>query len=316
MSTTQKLPATILLIDDEQIVHDSIRRILESEDYRIDGAYRVAEAMEKLNSQSYDLVLTDLMMPDDSGMKAVELVAKNHSDCGVVMFTGYSTVESAVQSMKLGALDYLPKPFLPEELIEVVEKALRSVRKSRRDKEIEATYAEAEQAIRSSLDLKEVLNLICSSLTRLLKMKGCCLFLLDRRKQELELVAWKGLSPSYLDKGVVTPTAELTEALQSDELLIISESEFDEKLQYPKQAKAEGIRAIISHPVKLGDAVLGLLRLYANERPSLTKDEADILVRFAMQGARAIENAMAFERVKSDIEELKKQVPQAFASEA
>ena len=114
MKATGKPKATILVIDDEQIVQESVRRILEEEGYEIDGAMRVDQALDLLARRAYDIVLTDLMMPDKSGMEAVQAVATNHPETGVVMFTGFATVDSAVESMKLGALDYLPKPFTPE----------------------------------------------------------------------------------------------------------------------------------------------------------------------------------------------------------
>jgi DNA-binding NtrC family response regulator len=120
-----------------------------------------------LLAKGHDLVFADLMMPDRSGMDAVEAVARDHPHTGVVMFTGFATVDSAVASMKLGALDYLPKPFTPEELVQVTEKALDKTWKARRDREIEQTYAQAEKAIASSLDLKEILNLICASVVKL-----------------------------------------------------------------------------------------------------------------------------------------------------
>jgi FixJ family two-component response regulator len=315
MAAPKKPKAAILLIDDEQIVHDSVRRILESEGYEVDGAFRVAEAIEKLERRSYDLVLTDLMMPDQSGMKAVEAVARDHPHCGVVMFTGFATVESAVESMKLGALDYLPKPFTPEELIDVTQKALAKTYKARRDREIEETYAQAEKAIASSLDLKEVLGLISLSVVRLLKVKGCCLYTYSKKHGRGELAASKGLSEEYLAKGTLDPMMSLPEAMKAEGPILIEESEFDAKLQYPQEARQEGIVAMMSVPLKVQDTVVGLLRIYIAEKRSFDKDEMDILLRFADHGAQAIENAMAYDRLRGDIEQLKKDVPHAFKRE-
>ena len=72
MNSRSRPKTAVLVIDDEQIVHDSVRRILEQEGYLVDGAFRVDQALEKLAKQPYDLVLTDLMMPDRSGMEVVE----------------------------------------------------------------------------------------------------------------------------------------------------------------------------------------------------------------------------------------------------
>jgi CheY-like chemotaxis protein len=309
MNAREKPKATILLIDDEQIVHESVRRILEADGYRVDGAFRVAEALDRLRWQSYDLVLTDLMMPDDSGMKAVEAVARDHPDCGVVMFTGYATVESAVESIKLGALDYLPKPFTPEELSETIQKALDKVLKARRDREIESTYAEAEKAIKSSLDLKEVLNLICESMVRLLKLTGCAVSMRQRKDEKLEIVAYTGLSDEYINKGALNAKQSVPKALESGEVVVVDQSDFDSYLQYPDAARKEGISSIMAVPLEINGTVLGFLRLYAAEKFSLSNEESDILTKFARQAAHAIENAIAYERIRTDIQELQSHIP-------
>ncbi len=309
MSALEKPKATLLVIDDEQIVHESVGRILKEEGYRVDGALRVSEALDLLSKESYDLVLTDLMMPDDSGMKAVEAVARDHPFCGVLMFTGYATVESAVESMKLGALDYLPKPFTPDELVAAVERSLQQVRKARRDKDIEETFSEAERAISASLDLKEILQLISTSMVKLVRMRGSALLLYNKKARTLDLVQSRGLSKDYLDKGVLAVSDALDEFLEAGEPDLIDESEFNERLQYPEEARKEGIVAILSIPLKVKDAALGVVRLYSGDRKTLDDGELDILKKFAEQAARALENAMSYEKVRSDVEGLKKHFP-------
>lgn len=313
MNAGGKPKATILVIDDEQIVHESVRRILEEEGYRVDGALRVDQALDMLAQESYDLVLTDLMMPDRSGMEAVEAVARDQPDCGVVMFTGFATVDSAVESMKLGALDYLPKPFTPEELVEVTEKALQQTYKTRRDREIERQYSDAEKALTSSLDLKEVLNLIGTSVVRLLKVKGASILLYKKTEGTLEVASSCGLSDSYVHKGSLESEKSIPVVLTSGELSTINEPDFDTSLQYPAAARKEGIASIMSVPLKINGTVLGALRIYSAETLSLSDEEMDLLVRFAEQGARALENAMAYERVRSDIDGLKKAIPPTVA---
>jgi DNA-binding response OmpR family regulator len=309
MNAGDKPKASILVIDDEQIVHESVQRILEDEGYVVDGALRVDRALELIGQKSYDLVLCDLMMPDRSGMEAVEAVARDHPATGVVMFTGFATVDSAVQSMKLGALDYLPKPFTPEELIGVIKQGLEKVRKVRRDMEIEQTYTEAEQAMRSSLDLKEVLGLVVSSVTRLFKLKGAQVILYRKKDQVLEVAASHGLSDQYVRKGTLDSSKSIPAVFTSGTSVQIEEADFDSSLHYPDEARKEGIASIISVPLKIDDMIIGFMRIYGANKLSLDKDEMDLLLKFAEQGARALENAMAYERVKADIEGMKKSIP-------
>jgi ActR/RegA family two-component response regulator len=298
----------ILVIDDEHIVHDSVRRILEDKGFDVVGALRVNEALERLRSQTFDLVLTDLMMPDESGMKAVEAVARDHPATGVIMFTGFATVESAVESMKLGALDYLPKPFTPDELIAVTDRALKQTYKARRDREIEQTYAEAERAIRSSLDLREILGLICNSVVRLLKAKGCSLYILRKSEETLELMSSVGLSQGYLEKGNLSLSKSAPEMFETGKVQKIDEPHFDARLQYPQAARDEGIVSILCVPLAVKGSVVGSLRIYFNEDRSLDPEEDELLGKFADQAAVAVENAMAFERVKSDIDDMKQYI--------
>ena len=315
MNAGEKPKATILVIDDEQIVHESVRRILEEEGYHVAGALRVDQALDMLAKQKYDLVLTDLMMPDRSGMEAVEAVARDQPDCGVVMFTGFATVDSAVESMKLGALDYLPKPFTPEELIEVTEKALRQTFKARRDREIENTYSDAEKALTSSLDLKEVLNLIGTSVVRLFKVKGSSILLFKKAEGILEVASSCGLSDEYVRKGSLEGEKSIPGVLLTGETSVINEEDFDSSLQYPAAARKEGIASIMSIPLKIDGTVLGTLRIYSAEKLALNEEETDLLSKFAEQGARALENAMSYERVRSDIDGLKKGIPSTVAKQ-
>ena len=309
MNPKDNIKATVLVIDDEQIVHESVERILEDEGYRVDSAFRVDQALEKLSKASYDLVLTDLMMPDRSGMEAVEAIARDHPDTGVVMFTGYATVDSAVQSMKLGAFDYLPKPFTPDELIGVLDNALAQIRKARRDREIEGTYADAEKALKSSLDLKEILGLVCSSVVKLFDVKGSAVLLVRPKDQALELSAHYGLSDEYLQKGLMSSERSIPSVMESGQPVLVEEDAFDTSLQYPLAARKEGITSILSVPLKLKNTVIGFLRLYSAMKRTFDAEEMSLLLRFADQAALALENAMAYARVRSDIEGLKKGIP-------
>jgi DNA-binding NtrC family response regulator len=125
--------AKILVIDDEPVVLKSCDRILSEEGYEIQTVQTGAEGLQKLAGDKFDIVLTDLMMPEMSGMEILKRIIVSYPDSITVMMTGYSTVQTAVEAMKLGAYDYIPKPFTPEELIESVEHALE---KKKQDHEL------------------------------------------------------------------------------------------------------------------------------------------------------------------------------------
>lgn len=113
-----------LVIDDEQIVLDSVSKILTAENYGVDVSLRGREGLDRAIQNNYDIVLTDILMPDIGGMKVLRDLKRAKPSLPVIIITGYATVKSAVQAMKLGATDYLEKPFTPDQLIKAVNSAL------------------------------------------------------------------------------------------------------------------------------------------------------------------------------------------------
>lgn len=118
------MSARILIVDDEEIVIRSCLRILSNGDYEVEAAQDGWEALRKIDENDYDVLILDIMMPRIDGMEVLQRVKETHPDVDVIMVTGHSQIETAVRSMKLGAFDYLPKPFDPDELELIVERAL------------------------------------------------------------------------------------------------------------------------------------------------------------------------------------------------
>ena len=116
--------ARILCVDDEPVVLDSFRKILVLDGYNVDTVETGQEALGLLQSHHYDFVFTDLRMPAMEGLEVVKAVKHLRPDIDVVIITGYASVESAVEGMKFGAMDYVQKPFSEEELRAFTKKAL------------------------------------------------------------------------------------------------------------------------------------------------------------------------------------------------
>lgn len=119
--------ARVLVIDDDPLIRRSCGRILE-QGYDVRFAASGTEGLAMLNAGSFDLALIDLKLPDVSGMDILRQVPDRFPGLPVIIMTGYSTVKSAVEAIKIGAYDYLAKPFTPDELDAAVEKALRQRR--------------------------------------------------------------------------------------------------------------------------------------------------------------------------------------------
>jgi len=114
----------ILVVDDEPVVVKSCERTLAPEGYSVDTASNGKEAIGKLGKDSFDLVITDLKMPDMDGIELIRWIRNSKPNIGVVVITGYPSQESIKEALGLRILDYLPKPFSPNLLIEVTQKAM------------------------------------------------------------------------------------------------------------------------------------------------------------------------------------------------
>jgi len=116
--------AKILCVDDENVILDSFRKILVLDGYTVDTVISGPEAINLIKSHHYDFVFTDLKMPEMDGVEVTKTVKSLRPDIDVIIITGYATVETAVDCMKLGALDYVQKPFTEDELLEFTKKSL------------------------------------------------------------------------------------------------------------------------------------------------------------------------------------------------
>lgn len=117
------LQKNILVVDDEVSVNNNIRKILVKNDFKVDQAMTKDEAIAKINQQPYKLVLLDLRMPGVSGFELLKTIADTQPSARVIIITGYASIETAVETARIGAVDYLHKPFTPDELRNVAEKA-------------------------------------------------------------------------------------------------------------------------------------------------------------------------------------------------
>jgi DNA-binding NtrC family response regulator len=131
----------VCVIDDEQIVLDSVKRILKSEHYSVDLFQESRKGLDAALGGNYDLVLTDIRMPEIGGMKILRDIKRQKPDLPVVIITGYSTVDGAVQAMKLGASEYIEKPFTPDLLLEKIS-AVFSKREPSADEETKLIHKE------------------------------------------------------------------------------------------------------------------------------------------------------------------------------
>ena len=149
----------------------------------------------------------------------------------------------------------------------------------------------------STLGLTPRLNYVCSSIRHLMGVKGVTIRLLDERTNRLELVSACGLSETYINKGPVDADKSLADALKGEPHFVL-DAPTDPSVQYPDEARKEGIVSMLSFPLKGREKVIGTLRLYTSQRRDFRQDEFEFLSALASQGAISIENAKIYDGLK------------------
>jgi two-component system, NtrC family, response regulator AtoC len=129
----------VLIIEDEKLIRWSLRQKLEGQGYEVNEAETGSEGLLALDEGIYDVILLDYKLPDMTGLEVLRALRGQDNDVVVIMITAYSTVESAVDAIKLGAYDYITKPFDMDELLRKVQKALETTKLRREVRELRRT---------------------------------------------------------------------------------------------------------------------------------------------------------------------------------
>ena len=154
---------SILVVDDEASIRKTLIELLRAQRYRVTGIATVIEALNRIKEEAYDLIITDLRIGNMSGMEILKAAKQMDPTVEVIVLTGYGTIESSVEAMKLGAYDYILKPLGEDEFIMRVERALSRKQMTeeierlrqylRKDKEFETIIAESKK-------MQEILQLV------------------------------------------------------------------------------------------------------------------------------------------------------------
>lgn len=134
------LPLSILVVDDEEIMRDVITKLLQDEGYHVVSVSSAQEGLEKVAADVFDLVLLDLMMPGMDGLTALEKMTEIDPDLVVIMITAYASIENAVAATKLGAFDFITKPFKNEEMLLVVKNGLKKRTLEMENRQLKKTF--------------------------------------------------------------------------------------------------------------------------------------------------------------------------------
>ena len=122
----------LLIVDDEIVVQQSCVAIFseKSDCYDLVTVSSGEEALAMLERDHFDIILTDIKMPGLPGLQLLSTISTKYPDTAIIVITGYATVRTAVEAMKLGAVDFIPKPFTPDEIYNAVQNIARRLQSS------------------------------------------------------------------------------------------------------------------------------------------------------------------------------------------
>lgn len=304
----------ILIVDDEASLREICRDALEDAGYEVHEAKDGREALDFLGKKSVDLVITDLRMPVMNGLELLKKVKERELEVSFLVMTGFGTIETAVESMKVGADDYLPKPFNINHLLLKVEKVL-SERKSRAERKKLSNLVRMmnlSSAMNSQLDLRSLVNEFIFHLQKSFSPNSIAFFLESQKndsltpaairgdifRDEVRLLAWvKKQCGFVLDKG----QSKLTESLWE----LSSEGNDD---GCPKTEKDFSLLVVplTNKFKKIG--VVALIR--ETEKKKYGPPELQLLTIFAAHTASSVENA----RLYGQLQDLTMQIIRSYAN--
>ncbi|SFH79030.1 two component, sigma54 specific, transcriptional regulator, Fis family [Tindallia magadiensis] len=154
----------LLVIEDEEHLREVLIYLLEEEGYLVDGVKDGIEGENRILSMAYDLVITDIKLPGKDGLSLLELKEKHHLNTAFVLITSYGSVESAVEAIKMGAEEYVTKPFRNDDLIRIVNRIMKYRQMERENKvyrqALEEKYTFSENVIGKSKAMRNVFDII------------------------------------------------------------------------------------------------------------------------------------------------------------
>jgi len=224
----------ILIVEDDRFFREMFSNLLLAEGYAVDCATGGAEAMAQFAEKSYGLVITDLLMPDISGMEILSRVKDIDPSVDVIMVTGNANLESAIFALKHGARDYLVKPVNPDEFLHSVSQCMRQRRLLDENEELKSmlTLFQSAQTIAGCLELDRVYHLMVDAVAREIGLSRC-IGMFQNAAGDLELQETKGMTTALAER--------YRDAILSSQVLPPPPNRLITRLKFPQEAPGSGI---------------------------------------------------------------------------
>ena len=309
-----KRPPRILIVDDEQVIRDILKDFLLMENYEIFCADNGEYALELLTSHKFDLVLSDLKMPVMGGLELLRGIKEKELNVVIIIMTGFGTVETAIDAMKLGAYDYILKPFKVEEVIRLVERALEKRCLEMENIQLKETLSlyRISEAISSSLKVDKILDLVVDTTFDESNADIVSLILCNKQgeiSKKLEKVS-RNNNILIANINEFVDLKILFDRHANDESVLITDQKMISELFNCNSDEFGFPTSLVSVPLKIQQEVIGMINVYSfHSNSELTEGNRKMLTILASRASSSIENA----RLYANLKESFKQTIESFA---
>jgi response regulator RpfG family c-di-GMP phosphodiesterase len=294
----------ILVVDDERVIREMLSDFLGLEGYVVRTVEDGVQALEELQRRSYNLVISDLKMPNMNGLELIEKITELGIPVLTVIMTGFGTVETAIEAMKHGAYDYVLKPFRVEEVVHTVKRGLdrqRLQHENLRLKDALSIYKISE-AIATSLSVERVLDLVLDAVLDAVNADVANLLLESPRPDRLPGDApgpfvehARKVSPRFgpADTAPLINFAEVLPLFQEDKPLLAHGARAH---RFLLGAPEKRLVSFCSIPLKLKGRIIGMLSAYSYTKGGkFSEGQRKMLYVLGSRAAVSIENARLYE---------------------
>jgi response regulator RpfG family c-di-GMP phosphodiesterase len=299
----------ILVVDDEKVIREILSDFLSLEGYVVRSVEDGVEALKELQRRSYNLVISDLKMPNMSGLELIERITHLQIPVLTVIMTGFGTVETAIEAMKQGAYDYILKPFKVEEVVHIVQRGLdrqRLQHENLRLKDALSIYRISE-AIATSLSVEKVLDLVLDATLDAVDADVVSLVLEDPDGHPTfdegrpgRFVEHARKVSSRSDPHEPAPSLNFREVIplfEEDRPLLVHGAKAHRFLAAPPQKR---MLSFCSIPLKLKGRIIGMLNAYSYRKGNkFSEGQRKMLYVLGSRAAVSIENARLYESLVS-----------------
>jgi len=320
----RKSPGRILVVEDEQLIREMLIEILQQADHAVTGAADGNEALELVEKQEFDLVISDLHLPGINGMDLLDRIKASHPTLPFIVITGHPALDKAIQAMKKGAADFIPKPFTVEHILHLVEKNLKERRLYAENQRLVAElnnkavieklnaqlHAKVEQltklysiseSFHSYVDNDSLLQYVVDLASDLIDAQRISLLTFDKDRRYLVARASRGLATDVQRKiclkvgeGVAGRVAQSFRPIRvtTDDLQRIVTSEDRSYLT----------RSWLSVPLSIGGELFGVLNMTDKRDGSdFTEEDEYLAMVLAEKAGIKIENNVLYEGIYSNL---------------